>query len=185
MITDLLEIQEAKEVTRGTPVTPTVKRMGVEKFDITPIVDSISHKSQRGSLAPSFDTDLTKVECEVDEEGDLSLEESPYLLDGLFSIAAPSGAGPYTRNYLSPLGTETTPRIKTMVKGNGTNVYQASGLLMDEMTVSFAKNEAMKYTAHYLGYGASGGTLAALSDRTVNFIMAQHCSLYIDAFGGT
>src|SRR5829696_7950272 len=106
MLTDLLEIQEGKEVTRGSAVTPTVKRMGIETFDITPIVESVAHKSQRASLAPAFEVDLAKVECEVSEEGDMCLEDAPYILDALFSEATPSGVGPYTRAYVAPLGTE-------------------------------------------------------------------------------
>jgi hypothetical protein len=185
MINDLLQIQEGKETTRGTPVTPTVKRMGIETFEITPIVESIAHKSQRASLAPAYEADLAKVECEVQEEGDLSAEEAPYLLDALFSVATPSGTGPYTRDYSAPLGSESSPRIKTVVKGQGSNTYKASGLLMDEFTLTFAKNEALKYSAHYVGHSASGGTLEALSDRAVNYFMAQHIALYIDAWGGT
>jgi hypothetical protein len=184
-LNDLLEIQEGKETTRGTAVTPTVKRMDIETLDITPVVESVAHKSQRASLAPAYETDLAKVECEVSQEGEMTVEDAAYELDALFSEAAPSGSGPYTRTYSAPLGTESTPRIKTIVKGQGANTYKAAGLLMDEFTLSFAANEPLKYSAHYMGHGASGGSLAALADRSVTYFMAQHVQLYIDAWGGT
>ena len=182
---ELIQVQAGKQTVRATAVTPTVKRMGVTSFDLTPMVESIGHPSQRGSLAPAYDEDLQKVECEANEEGEVTFEDVDYLLDSMMDIATPSGSGPYTKAYAAPLSADPTPRIQTLVTGHGSNVYKGTGMVMDELTFSFAKNEPMKYSCHYFGTGISTATLAALNDRTLNYVMGQHVALYIDAFGGT
>lgn len=185
LVPDQLQYQVATETVRGTPVTPTVKLMGIKELTITPIVTSEGHQDQRGSFAPAHEADLVKQEVEVDIEGALLFEDLPYWLDSLLGQATPSGAGPYVRAYTAPLETPPTPRILTAAKGNGSNVYGANGVVLDELTLTFEKNAEATFSAHGIGTAAATDTLAALSDRTVNHIMGHHLALYIDAFGGT
>lgn len=185
LVPDQIQYQVGTEVTRGTPVAPTVKLMGIEELTITPIVTSEGHQDQRGSFAPAYQADLVKQEVEVDISGALLYEDIPYWLDSLLGTATPSGGGPYVRAYAAPAETPPTAKAFTVVKGNGTDVYGANGVVLDELTLTFEKNAKAMFSAHGIGVAGATDTLAALSDRSVNYVMGHHLQLWIDAFGGT
>lgn len=187
-INDLLQVQAGKETTWATTVTPTVKLMGLEEFTITPIVDTEVLKDIRGSQAPGYNAVLNMVEAEADFSGQLMYEDINYWLEGLMGVATPSGAGPYVRTGNAPVSNAgvTSPRLQTIIKGDGTDAYKLAGGIVSELTISGEANKALMVKGKMLGQVVtSGAALAGLSDRATNVAMGDHLSLYIDAIGGT
>lgn len=185
-IPDLAEIQIGKESTWGTGVTPTAKLMSIETCKIRPITQMMIHSSL-GSLGPSGAASVLKIDGEASIGGEAVYEDLPYWLDSLFGEATPTGSDPYVYGYAAPLTTEPTPRIMTLVQGDnaGNYVYGLEGALVNKLVISGKSGEAIKWSADLIGENGVPDSLAALSDRTVNGIMAAHMDLYIDAWGGT
>jgi hypothetical protein len=182
---DLLQVQVGKETVWGTSVSATAKLMGVDDCPLEPVVDAEQHEEYRGSLSPGFLTDLDHVQAKGRIAGKMTYEDLHWI-EGLFGVATPGGAGPYTRAYVAPTTTAPTPRIQTLIKGNGTDTYKAEGILPIDAEFTFATNTAVRYSHNLLGETyASGASLAALSDRAVNVVMGDQIALYIDNFGGT
>jgi len=183
----LLEIQVGKETTWGTPVTPTAKLMGVvEPAKLTAGVKTLNLPEQRGSHAIHYNSVLS----EVRGSGSLpnmyvTYEDVCYLLDCLFGQATPSGVGPYVYDYAAPLTSNPSPRILTLMSGGPDGVYQLAGGLINQLVISGESGQPLKMSADFIGQDVATGTLAGLSDRTVNIAMGDHVVLYIDAFGGT
>lgn len=181
---DLLQYQVGKETTWGTPVAGSAKLMGVDECSLEPVVESVLHDEFRGTYLPGYLADLSRIQAKGKIAGVQTFEDIHWL-EGLFGVATPSGAGPYVRALLAPTDSDPTPRIQTLIKGNGTNTYKGEGMLPTDMEISFAANQPMKYAFNLLGEKFSTGSLAALSDRAVNAAMGNQIALYIDAFGGT
>lgn len=182
---DLMQVQVGKETTWGTSVTPTAKLMGVTNFMLNPGVKSQVFHDRRGSVAPGYLANVLEVRPDGPLEMLATYEDISYLLDNLLGEATPSGAGPYVRAYSAPLGTLPTPRILTWVYGDATNCYKLAGGLISKLTVKGENGAPMTATADLIGKDVTAGSLAALSDRTVNVAMGDHMALYIDTWGGT
>lgn len=185
LLTDLIEVQLGNETTWGTPVTPTVKLMGIEDFTLRPVNEAQQHPEMRGTLQPGYLTNLTRIAGAGGGNGLVLYEDLPYWLDSLFSEATPAGAGPYTYSYTAPLGTATTPREMTVVKGDGSDVYALEGGLVNALTIRGESGNPLRFTVELIGEEVVADTLAALSDRSVNVAMGDQVDLYIDAWGGT
>ena len=183
---DLHQLQIGTEVTWGTPVAPTVKLMAMESYSHTPHVESKLIPERRASLQPGYLAHLSKVSGECDIEGACTYDDFPYFLDGLFGQATPGGAGPYTRAYAIPVATKPVPRKMTLAYGEAVDgVYGLTGGVMKQLTITGEVGEPLKYSAKLVGEQVEVDTLAALSDRTVTPILAQHNFLYIDTWAGT
>lgn len=189
-VTENYQIQIGREATWGTPVTPTAKLMGVDLIPtMNPGYQATVREDARGSVAPGY---LVTIDGQtggsVTLNGNLSYEDVAYYLDGLFSQATPTGAGPYTRQYAAPLTSAAlTPRILTIMYGDAaaTAVYQASGGTLTSLTISGENNAPWRFSAAYGLRQVISGSFAALTDRVVNLIMGHHGSVFIDSFGGT
>jgi hypothetical protein len=182
---DLLQYQVGKETTWGTPVAGSAKLMLVDDCQLEPVVESVLHEEFRGTLLPGYLTDISKIQAKGKIGGKLTFEDIPYWLDALLGIATPTGVGPYVYAYTAPITTPPTPRIQTLLKGNGSNVYQGEGMLPIDAEFSFATNQPLKYMFNLLGQTYSTASLASLTDRAVNVAMGSQVALYIDALGGT
>lgn len=183
---ELLQCQVGKETTWGTAVACTAKRMGVEKFEFAPEVNSKMLKEKRASLAPGFQSVLTDIEGAADDEGDVTYEDICYILDGLIAEATPGGAGPYTRDYTGPLGTKPTPRNQTVMWGDASGTYRLAGAIPAELTLTGETGKGtMRYKSKWIGKIIDGGTLAALTDRVVTPVTMDQTLLYVDALAGT
>ena len=185
LIPDQLIVQAAKEVTWGTPVTPTVKFMGIEQCDLEPVVDAAQVDEMRGSLHPAYLSNLTKIGATGRISGVVTSEDIPYWGDALCGVVSPTGANPYTYAHAAPSTTLPTARVQTIVKGNGTNTYKGEGMVVTDFEISAKANEYWKFMANMVGEEVTTGSLAALSDRSVNPIVGNMNTLFIDAFGGT
>ena len=181
----LFETQVGKEVTWGTAVAPTAKLMGMEEFTIKPLDTTKIIAEQRGSLAPGFLAVLEKVDAEANFDGAMLYEDIHYFLEGVMGVVTPSGAGPYDYDGVAPLGTKPTLREQTFVHGTADYVKGLQGGLVQELVLSLAHGSEGRMSGRIMGQEVATDALESLSDRTVNPIMGDHVTLYIDDFGGT
>lgn len=182
---DLLSVQVGKQTLIGTAVAGTAKLMGVTDCQFTPINDAERLKEIRGSLAPAYNVVLTKIGA----TGKLSMygsyQDINYLVESLLGTISPTGANPYVRAVAAPVGTVPTPRIQTLIWGDGTNCYKATGMLVTKLTIKGASNAPLMVEADWIAYSVTTGSLAGLSDRSISVAMSQDALLYVDAWGGT
>ena len=182
---DLLSVQVGKQSVFATAVSGTAKVMGVTDCSFEPINEAMVFNEIRGSLAPSYNAALTKIGA----QGKLSMygfyEDINYFMEGLLAVVTPGGAGPYTRTASAPLSAVSSPRIQTLIWGDGTNCYKATGMIVTKATIKGASNQPLMADFDWIAHDVSTGSLAALSDRSQNPAMAQHALLYVDAWGGT
>lgn len=182
----LQQVQVGEEVTWGTPVAATAKLMGIEEISLKPVAESELLPEIRASLAPGYISTLLRVGGEGEFNGGLLYEDICYWFDNLLGEATPTGAGPYTRNYTAPIGTKPTPKILTVIYGETTGgVYKLSGGLVNELTIKGESGSYFTVEGSLIGKDVTTGSLAALSDRTINPVHGAHGKLYIDAWGGT
>jgi len=185
------------ESTWGTGVTATVKYMSVtESPVVNPGRTSIKLPSIRGSLAKS--AYVSAVASEVPPNPTfkhwLSYQDTPYLLEPLTGTISPTGANPYVRAGQAPLSAIATPRIQSIYVSNldGTDgfFYRYLGCIGKKITISGKTGEAVMADVEYIAKQAASTTstpaaTGSLSDRTVDPIMGDHMTLFMDAIGGT
>lgn len=188
-IPSLLQVQAGRETTWSTAVAATAKLMGIEKFELEPIVEMQTWPAElRASLAPNFLTAIKKVEAKGKAEGFVTFEDIHPWLEGLFGTVTPGGVGPYTRAYIAPLGTAPTPKSQTIIYGNGADPepMRGTGVIPVGLKIDMASGEPTKFSCDLIGAQIdTTGALAALSDRAVIPIMGDAWALYMDAVGGT
>ena len=185
---DLSQVQFGEETAWGTPVAGTAKLMGVLEASVQPMTEvHIPEKELRGSLAPGYQAALKAISGKGRLALEMTYEDPLFIVEGAFGEDAPSGAGPYTRDYVAPVvvGTSPTPRFHTFIYGDPDGVYKLDGAFPAGFDIEASSNEISKITADYLGKRVESGALAALSDRTVVPLMGDHWALFIDAWAGT
>ena len=185
-LTDIQQTQAGKETTWGTGVVATSKIMGIKTFQIVPIADAIIQDDLRGSLAVGYNANLLRQGGEATFLQDASYEDILYFVESLLGVATPGGSGPYTRAYAAPLTAPvSSPRMQTMQYGQTGLVYALNGGLVDKLDLSGDDSNPMQAGGHMFGKTAGAGSLAALSDRSVNMMMGSQATIYVDAWGGT
>lgn len=182
---DLLSVQVGKQTVIGTAVAATAKLMGVTDCQFTPINDAQRLSEIRGSLAPAYNAVLTKIGATGKLSMYASYQDINYVIESLLGTISPTGANPYVRAVAAPIGTVPTPRIQTLIWGDGTNCYKATGMLVTKITIKGVSNAALMIDADWIAYSVTTGSLAGLSDRTISVAMAQDALLFIDGWGGT
>ncbi len=200
-IRDLLVVQAGtNDSDWGTSVPPTVKLMGVTRFDFTPIVETQVFPEIKGSLAPGFEEALTRVGGQAELEAAVTYDDVPYYLDALFGQAtATSDAsdpnGVWRREYEAPLETYDSdlgnPRIFTLVNGDreagatSSDTYGMAGSTLESLSISGETGAPLTLTASFIGKEIVNDALDSLSDRSVTMAMGDHVSLYIDPSSDT
>ena len=184
-ILDLQQVQVGKESTRGTVVTPTARLMGIEDISIQPVREVAQYEERRGSLAPAYNSALEREGAEGSISGLVTYEDIPYWLDSLIGEATPTGTNPYTYSYSAPLTSEPSPRILSIVYGDSTRAYGATGVLVSSLTISGGATETLRFSADLVGHDVATDSLESLSDRSITEVMTSQATLYIDAWGGT
>lgn len=186
MPTEFLQsVQMARETTWATVVTDSVKSMLCTKFALMPVLDGVVFKDIRASFQPGVIAAVRKIEGKGVSSYVCSYEDVNYLLEGLYGVLSPGGAGPYTRNGVGPT-TSLTPRLFTLYHGDSVGTYKMQGSIITDVTFRCASNKEMTADANWVGQRITTATLAALSDRTVSPIMGDQAgTVAIDAWGGT
>lgn len=188
--TGLLQWQIGKETTWGTPVAATARLMGVTGGNIKSDNRSAIYPDVRGSLQPAHLAGLEQIAGMGNLEMLATFEDLPYIFDSAFTEATPTGTGPYVYAYSAPTtAVPTAPRKLTVIHGSSqspTGIYTLEGGLANGFTIKAEVGKPTTVSVPLIGQAVTtAGSLAALSDRTVEVIMGQPWLLYFDAAGGT
>lgn len=172
-----------------TGVTPTQSLRGIEELKIKS-ANQVEVKGDMTQALAGGDTGLVNSLAGAGTfKGWASYEHLPYWLDAVFSQATPSGAGPYIRNYAAALTTRATPRIMTLVTGDGTvGAYKLTGALPTDFTLRVEPGKAMEMSGSLIGVGMAATTLASLTPPSVIPIHGSHVGatgIKFDAWAGT
>jgi hypothetical protein len=185
----LLQWQVGKETTWGTSVAGTAKLMGVQSGNIQADNRSAIYRDMRGSLQPGHLAGLEQKAGVGSMEVLATFEDLPYILDSACTEATPTGTGPYVYTYAAPTtAVPTNPRKLTVIHGSsqtGAGVYKLEGGLVNSFTIKGATGKPTSISVELIGKDVVSGTLAAVSDRTVEVIMGQPWAIYYDVVGGT
>jgi hypothetical protein len=124
------------------------------------------------------------------QQGALHFEQLLYLLEGSIGIATPSGAGPYTRDYVAPIGdTPPTLRTHTLRIGNKTitsDVAIVPFALPMEWEISGNQGELWKVSGTWMAPRKTTGSFTAgLSLPAWEPATFGKTTLFIDDSGGT
>lgn len=186
---DELRVQIGKQSAFGTAVTPTAAMRGVTAFKIAPDQDNRVLTDMQLSMAGGDTAVIASLGGGGSMEGWASYEDIPYILDGIFGVATPSGGGPYTRNYAAPVTTSgiVAPRMSSFTHGDATiGAYQLVGGIPSELTLKMTPKTEVTYTCPLIGASVAVDALESLTTRAVTPIMAGDVSsLYLDAWAGT
>lgn len=182
-----LRVQAGKQVSWATGVTPTVMLRGITEFKVKPEQEIQELNDLNLNFAGADNQELISNGGGGSFSGWASYEDLPYWLDSLFSDATP-GAGPgYSRAYAAPVATAPSPRIMSLVYGDGTvGAYQLVGGVLSEMTLRLEPKKEITVSGTLIGSSIAADALESLTTRTVTPIMAGDVTgLALDAWAGT
>ncbi len=183
---DLIQAQVGTQSVFGTGVAATAKLSGVDGLTLSPTVESILIEEMRGTLSRARSAEQVKQEGAGSIEGVLCYEDAPYYFDNLLFQDAPSGAGPYTRDWVANLASTPALRLLSLYKGiQGAAVdgYRLVGGVGNELVISGETGGPIRFAHNLIGEMVEPATMAALSDRAATWILADHATIYIDDFG--
>ena len=173
-----------EESTWGTTVAATARLMGLRDASFEPVNEG-EVLPQLGSFAPSPHA----LQLAMSAMGSITTygtyEDTPYILDGIFGEATPSGSNPYVYAYAAPLGTAATPKKYSIEYGASGAAYVVSGGLFNTLQISGEAKGYWEVTNGVIGETLATVSLASLNDRTVEPIRMADTACHIDAVGGT
>jgi len=187
---DQLQVQMGRETTFGTGVAATAKLMGVldAKIREIPVVEVVEER--RGTLVPGYNAVLKSVSGEGSIEMYASYEES-HLIEMLTGPDTPSGAGPYTYDYVAPalVGTADVLPMRSIEYGDkiaGGPNYRGLSMFAGKTTWTIEHGEIAKIEQDWLGQHVEiFATLTTLADRAVEFVRAADFTIAHDTWAGT
>lgn len=183
-----LVLQSFKESTWNTSGAATAKWMGIGVPEFVPFRKSQVHDEFRGTLAPGYLFNQLKRGGTWKVGGKLTYEDAVFLGASMFGTVAPTGVGPYTYSYVGGLATNPSLTTFTFEFNQASALSRATGCVANKLTI---KGEAEKEMTYDLsGFAGDidsswGGSLAALSDRTVEVCIFPSVTFFMDASGGT
>lgn len=181
----LMQWQLGVESAFGTAVVATTKLMGISADStLKPIVEASAVQEQRASLQSQYNVTVDKTGAEGSLSGALTFEHIGYILDSLFGTATPSGAGPYTRTYIAPVS-KPTSKMLTLFHGSALDAKKLISAIVNELTITAESNAVTTFEAGLIGHSIVDGSLASLSDSTVQVAHANQLTMFLDAYGGT
>lgn len=185
---DALYGHVGRESAWGTPAVDTARLMGLTDLSINPEVAVRVIGLSRGGYAPGSAAAITDISAAASLSQELTYEDLHVWLEGLRGNMAPSGAGPYVRDYNAPTATAPSPISHSIYYGDGVLApYRIFGALPNSMTISGSVGEVVTVSGDWRGKGVDvAAGLAALSDRAVNTVMFHHLTgVFVDAWAGT
>ncbi len=174
------KVQIGLEAAYGDGAAATIQPPGILDIRIDPKVEAEQLKDKRGNTMPSMESFIKRRWVEGIVEGYLNYQEAYVWLDSMFGEATPA-AGVYT--YLASL--DWDPEVEKSIAlyyGQTGLIYKATGVLPSELTISGATGEPVQFSYKFFGDTAvDGASFAALSDDVVEWAMATHATIYLDA----
>lgn len=180
----LRRVQWGKESTWGTGVAATAIVEEVTEASAS-FEDEVDQGDTLGNIGPASEVVQVQTGASFSLTQRANYEQLPYWFDALFGVATPSGtAAPYTYSYTGPTtAVPTSPRITTFEWGSGSNIYDVTGALLSDVTISIDGYRPWTIQGNWIAKGVAAGTFASLSNASTTLV--QGANLYIDAYGGT
>ena len=185
--TSEIRAQAGTQSAYTTSVTPTIALRGIEEMPLK----SANKIEVIGDMTQALAGGDTAITNELAGAGTFkgwaSYDHLPYFWDNLFSQATASGSSPYVRTYAAPTTARSTPRVLTLVKGDGTvGAYKLTGALQTDFTLKVETAKRVEISGSLIGTGLAATTLASLSANAVTPIQASHVStVKMDSWAGT
>lgn len=184
--TVMKQVQFGWETTFGTPVTPTVKLLGVGDISFTPNNETKRFPDLRGSMAPAYKGALVRKAGAGKISGVLYHETLAYILVNMFGSVAATGTGPYVYAYNAPLTTVPTRKPWTIVYGtSGGTIERVTSALITSLTIKQQAFQECTFDLEFEAQVQDTGTLAALTDLTPTIITGDQWTVALDLVGGT
>jgi len=183
----LRKLQLGDENTAGTPVAATAiwRGMGVihdQREVIFPEEDvGILGGTTRSYIARVW-TDLTMDSVEA------TYEQLPYIFEAGVAIETPTQDGTgsdYIYNYVAPTTAQNTIRTYTIEGGDDQQAEEFDYAFVKHFNLSGEAQGALMVTADWIGRATSNTTFSSPSLVSVEEILVNDGTLYIDAGGGT
>lgn len=186
-MTSEVRIQAGTQGNYTTAATPTVLMRGMTDLTLRPANEAEVLGDMTLGLAGGDTGVVYGIGAEASMSGWASYQHLAYFLDNLFGQATPGSAPGYARQYAAPINTAPTPRILSLVKGDGTvGAYQMVGALLSNFTLRFEQRAACEMSGDFIGVKLQTDSLESLTVPTVNPILASHLGGFkLDAWAGT
>lgn len=179
----LQQVQIGKESTWGTAVTQT-RELSVTSFELQPEQEI----KKRRSLSKRTPTkaNIIKTGGSATSEHDATYGEAAVIFDSLFGTATPSGAGPYTRTYAAPEGSNPARSFYTLALGDSNNVKSLLGGLASKLVISASPSDGVKFAVDWVGKVIADDTLDSVAADTNHVdILPQHLAISLGSLGGS
>lgn len=185
-ISALRRVQVGRESPAGTAVAATSKQLGKATMEGMPVLHR--PEDENGSLANNGRTVVAGNAVELTFEGDATYEQLMYWLEnGIETIAA---AGPadeaYTYAYDPNLTSANTLKTFTIEYGDDVQAHEVEYCITKALEISGAMDGPWTVKAAIFGRNQTPTSFTgALTDPTVETILANLTTLAIDNSGGT
>lgn len=186
--TSELRVQAGKQTVWGTGVVPTVLLRGLTGCKIKPDQEVKILSDLTLNLAGGDTSVITRNGGGASVEGWASYEDLPYWFDTLLGEATVGASPGYARPYAAPISTLPTPRLLSLVHGEGTvGAYRLIGGVGNSFTFKMEPGSEATFSMELLGSTIDPTTLAgALATRVVTPVMAGDvATMFLDAWAGT
>ena len=148
------QIGLAKEVTRGTALSPTVW-LPISQPQVSPNVRWLRDEALRGSAVTLYDQIAGVRHDEYDFRSHLFSDTSGnFFLAALGNAAAPTGSASVGYTHVIGLAKDATgsqPPSYTLTDFDGANAFQIAGAQMSEMTLTTAADGDLELSTKYVG----------------------------------
>lgn len=184
----LRKIEIGRETTAGTAATPTTiwRGMGTIQDEL----EQVFPEEDVGYLSGTDRTYIPKVEATLEmDEVEATYEQLPHILEAGVITDTPSqngtGSG-YIYTYTFPTTAANTIKTYTIAGGDNQQAEYFAYGYVEAFTLGGAPGEAVKMSATWKGRQVATTTFTTTATiPTVETILFQKSSLYIDTAGGT
>lgn len=184
----LRKLQLGKETVKGTPVAATTiwRGMGVIKDNR----EIVFPQEDVGILGGTDRKYIARYWSELSMPAvEATFEQLPYLFEaGVIAEtpAADGGGSDYIYEYTAPITAQNTHRTYTIEGGDDQQAEEFDYAFVKKISLSGAGQGALMMSADWMGREATNTTFTgALSIPTVEEVLVNNASFFIDAVGGT
>jgi hypothetical protein len=177
-------IQLGVETTWGTAVTPNRALRGLQDLKVN-VDPQVTVESELGVYVPNIVKRKTPLVDGSLELG-VSYQHIIYPFAMLFGASTPSGSDPYTWTFNAPTTSPSSPKSFTGKYGFSGGVYQITGMLANNLTLSGQADEDLTCSLDFLGRTVSPVTsLETIALPEVDYVSISNGKFYLDNWTGT
>lgn len=186
-MTSDIRVQAGTQNDYTTAATPTVLMRGITELTMRPANEAVVLGDMTLGLAGGDTGVVHGIGAEASLSGWADYVHLAYWLDNLFGQATAGSSPGYARQYAAPVNTAPTPRILSLVKGDGTvGAYQMVGALLSNFTLRFEQRTETQISGDLIGVKLQTDALESLAIPTARPILSSHLGAFrLDTWAGT